>query len=210
MNENDGLSILIVDDDRLFADAARLVLQENGVERVAVISDPEAALLATRTQQPDAVLLEIDRADGRGRALLLELLSQPVAGKVAVFTRAPERAIQPGRMHPHGVIDKACPPDQLLPTLMKVVNGEVVIPEESSGRELGSGDVLAALLQEQLTKREKQMLRLLMEGQSSQEIATQLALTQNTVRTHIQSLLKKLQVHSRVEAAALAAKHQLV
>jgi two-component system nitrate/nitrite response regulator NarL len=66
------------------------------------------------------------------------------------------------------------------------------------------------LLVSQLTAREKEVLGLLVEGTNSARIASQLGISSNTVRTHVQSILTKLQVHSRLEAATLAVRHGLV
>ena len=77
----------------------------------------------------------------------------------------------------------------------------------SSPRRERSGDELMA---EQLTSREVEVLQLLAEGASSIQIADQLHVSPNTVRTHVQGILSKLQVHSRLEAAAFAVRHDLV
>ena len=68
----------------------------------------------------------------------------------------------------------------------------------------------AVLLTEQLTPRERQVLALLVQGASGEAISKPLGISPNTVRTHVQSILTKLQVHSRLEAAAFAVRHHLV
>ena len=75
----------------------------------------------------------------------------------------------------------------------------------------GSGEESdAELLARQLTSREVEVLQLLSEGASSKEISERLSVSPNTVRTHVQGILTKLQVHSRLEAAAFAVRHKLV
>ena len=68
----------------------------------------------------------------------------------------------------------------------------------------------AALLVNQLTPREYEVLSLLAEGANSFQISRTLSISPNTVRTHVQSILVKLQVHSRLEAVAFAARHRVV
>jgi two-component system nitrate/nitrite response regulator NarL len=68
----------------------------------------------------------------------------------------------------------------------------------------------AQLLARQLTPREREVLVMLVEAAPGGEIARSLGISRNTVRTHIQSVMSKLQVHSRLEAAAFAARHRLV
>jgi two-component system nitrate/nitrite response regulator NarL len=63
---------------------------------------------------------------------------------------------------------------------------------------------------QQLTPREREVLALLVEGLSGVVIANRLGISRNTVRTHVQSILTKLQVHSRLEAATFAVRHRLV
>jgi two-component system nitrate/nitrite response regulator NarL len=71
-------------------------------------------------------------------------------------------------------------------------------------------DKAASVLSVTLTDREREVLSLLVEGASGAEMAERLNLSPHTVRTHVQNLLTKLQVHSRVEAAAFAVRHGIV
>ncbi|MBA2725295.1 MAG: response regulator transcription factor [Actinobacteria bacterium] len=92
------------------------------------------------------------------------------------------------------------------------MEGHVVIPQ-NGGRRAGALDPeeeAVALLTNQLTLREKDVLTLLVEGVGSADIADRLAISPNTVRSHVQNVLTKLQVHSRLEAAAFAVRHDVV
>jgi two-component system nitrate/nitrite response regulator NarL len=71
-------------------------------------------------------------------------------------------------------------------------------------------DRFVELLSSSLTPRERQVLQMLARGNGGKDIARELAISVNTVRTHVQSILTKLQVHSRLEAAAFAVRHGLV
>jgi DNA-binding NarL/FixJ family response regulator len=112
----------------------------------------------------------------------------------------------------HGYLMKDTNVSQLLSAIDAVLAGQVVLPSRiarsgSGIREQGS-DV--RLLGQQLTRRELEVLELLTEGANSREISGALGVAPNTVRTHVQSILFKLQVHSRLEAAAFAVRHDLV
>ena len=72
-----------------------------------------------------------------------------------------------------------------------------------------AGDEDVGLLAAQLTAREREVLGLLVRGASGLEIAAELGISRNTVRTHVQSILTKLQVHSRLEAATFAVRHHV-
>ena len=102
---------------------------------------------------------------------------------------------------------------ELVASLRSVNNGEVVVTGRMAQRTREGripDDEDAALLARQLTPRELEVLALLAEGASSESIARRLSVSANTVRTHIQNVLTKLQVHSRLEAAAFAVRHGIV
>jgi two-component system nitrate/nitrite response regulator NarL len=77
------------------------------------------------------------------------------------------------------------------------------------GSRNGHGNSNGSLIARQLTERETQVLRLMVDGLNGSQIATKLGISSNTVRTHIQSILTKLQVHSRLAAATFAVRHGL-
>jgi two-component system, NarL family, nitrate/nitrite response regulator NarL len=98
-------------------------------------------------------------------------------------------------------------------SIQAVLNGNVIMPKQLARAAAGDQspeEQHAAMLVKQLTDRERQVLQLLAEGSSGVQIAARLAISPNTVRTHVQSILTKLQVHSRLEAAAFAVRHGLI
>jgi two-component system nitrate/nitrite response regulator NarL len=101
---------------------------------------------------------------------------------------------------------------QLLSAIQVVLSGEVVFPPRiaRSGTSRDARPSQARLLGQQLTPRELEVLEMLARGAGGREIAKSLGVAPNTVRTHVQSILSKLQVHSRLEAAAFAVRHGLV
>jgi two-component system nitrate/nitrite response regulator NarL len=95
--------------------------------------------------------------------------------------------------------------------LRSILDGQVVAPHRlgpASTRVSGTSD--GGFLAEQLTSRERDVLALLVQGAGSHAIASGLGISPNTVRTHVQSILTKLQVHSRLEAATFAVRHGVV
>ena len=109
----------------------------------------------------------------------------------------------------HGYLTKQTEAERFEHVLRSVEDGQTVFPQRQIGAESRerTGDELLA---EQLTTREVEVLQLLAEGASSDHMAEQLDVSPNTVRTHVQGILSKLQVHSRLEAAAFAVRHGLV
>jgi DNA-binding NarL/FixJ family response regulator len=92
-----------------------------------------------------------------------------------------------------------------------VIEGDVVVEVKPPRHRPRSEEQKAAsVLSVTLTEREREVLSLLVEGASSAEMAERLFLSPHTVRTHVQNLMTKLQVHSRVEAASFAVRHGIV
>jgi two-component system nitrate/nitrite response regulator NarL len=141
------------------------------------------------------------------------LEERPGTKVVALTALEDERTVKEAlRMGFHGYVSKNTEGRQFRRVLESVFEGQMVFPERqarSVDRGNGGGSH-AELLAKQLTPREVQVLELLAEGASSAEIARRLTVSPNTVRTHVQGILSKLQVHSRLEAAAFAVRHGVV
>jgi two-component system nitrate/nitrite response regulator NarL len=143
-----------------------------------------------------------------GRRILEEHPEAKVVALTALLSPATVR--EAVRLGFHGYITKDTPVSRFASSLRAVLDGQVVFPRRLAsalGRPRDDGfDLLAA----QLTARELEVLGLMAEGLSGTDIARKLGISTNTVRTHIQSILTKLQVHSRLEAVAFALRRGLV
>jgi two-component system nitrate/nitrite response regulator NarL len=108
----------------------------------------------------------------------------------------------------HGYLTKQTETERFEHVLRSIEDGQSVFPQRQFGRNRERSG--AELLADQLTTREVEVLQLLAEGATSAQMAEKLDVSPNTVRTHVQGILSKLQVHSRLEAAAFAVRHGLV
>jgi two-component system nitrate/nitrite response regulator NarL len=202
-----------VDDHLLFAEAIGQTLAGMGMI-VDVATDAERALSAVREQHPDIVLMDVGLPDENGISLGRAILSEAPDTKVVVLTALEdEETLQDAlRSGFHGYLTKNSEPEKFKRALESVADGQVVF-QHGLGRAIPPGDggsSDAEFLARQLTSRELEVLQLLAEGASSKEISERIAISPNTVRTHVQGILTKLQVHSRLEAAAFAVRHALV
>jgi two-component system nitrate/nitrite response regulator NarL len=109
-----------------------------------------------------------------------------------------------------GYVTKDASVAQFVNSVRSVIDGHLVVPHRLGPAARGDREDHAALLAGQLTPRERQVLALLVEGADGRTVAKRLAISRNTVRTHVQSILSKLQVHSRLEAATFAVRHKIV
>jgi two-component system nitrate/nitrite response regulator NarL len=207
--------VLIVDDHALFAEAIRLTLDAHGVEVVGIVNTVEDGLPAVDRLRPDVALLDIGLPDGSGLALGERVLAEhPEVKVIALSAIGDPRAVRDAlRIGFHGYIIKDTSISRFVTAIEAVLSGEVVVPRAQAPRVAGkqtADEEAVSLLVDQLTPRERQVLELLVEGASGQAIARTLGISPNTVRTHVQNVLTKLQVSSRLEAATFAVRHRIV
>lgn len=205
------IDVLIIEDQRLFGDVIRLTLERLGMTVVAVAESVEAGRTAIDRLGPQLVLLDLGLPDGDGFALGVEILERYPHIKVVAVTatedpRIVRESIQLGFS---GYISKSLTAAAFARSLESILDGQLVAPQ-SKGRSTSGQDHNAAGDVAMLTPREREVLALLAKGATSDEIATALSISRHTVRTHIQSILEKLHVHSRLQAAALALRDGLL
>jgi two-component system, NarL family, nitrate/nitrite response regulator NarL len=207
--------VLIVDDHVLFAEAIKSYLSGKGIDITGTCGTGEEAMEAIRRDRPDLVLLDLGLPDESGLSVGRRIVDTWPGIKVLALTamdsaRAVKEAMISGL---HGYLTKDVPLDRFVSSIESLMDGNMVMPHRLGRRAAGWGSRQerdAALLAGQLTRRERQVLALLAEGASGSLIARRLWLSPHTVRTHVQSILGKLRVHSRLEAAAFAMRHGIV
>lgn len=205
--------VVIGDDHALFLDAASTVLarQNYTVTVAATVADTLAAL---KRDRPDVCLVDRHFGGEDGVAAIRVMIKASAGTKVLVLSADADRkgvlaALQAGA---HGYLHKTRGISALIAAIERVLRGEVVVdlPRADVAR-LGP----AAEYGEQrgiihLTAQERRCLELLLEGQGTAAMARTLAVSRATVRTHVQSVLTKLGVHSRLEAASVATRYRLL
>jgi two-component system nitrate/nitrite response regulator NarL len=183
------------------------------MDAVAVVTSARGALDHLEDDRPDVVLLDVGLPDRSGLAVGREILEWWPEAKLVVVTALddPKAVEEASRAGFRGYLTKDTPVSRFVSSIESIVAGQVVFPHRSAnaGRRTGSGDSVWLLIS-QLTPREREVLGLLVEGADGRTIAARLSISRNTVRTHVQSILTKLQVHSRLEAATLAVRHRVV
>ena len=210
------IRILIVDDHNLFREGLGTILQqEPEIEVVGMAGNVREAVEAVRSLKPDVVLMDFALPDGTG-ADATRMIVQDFPNCKVVFMTMSERdedllaAIRSGAV---GYLLKNMTPSKLVAALRSVYQGESALSRSMTLRlmtELSrtkepepSGDPALG----KLTTREKEVLIELAAGKSNQEIAQQLYISENTVKYHVHSILDKLNLSDRKEAAKFAIKH---
>jgi two-component system nitrate/nitrite response regulator NarL len=205
------LRVVIVDDHELFAEAIQAVLERHGIEVVGIALTGREGISLARFREPDVALVDVALPDMSGIMVGRRILEERPLVKIMALTAlndpaSARQAIQAGF---HGYVTKQIPLARLVDSIRAVADGQAVIPHRLAAAVAGarsSEEQRWDQLSGQLTARERQVLDLLVEGASSQDIARTMSIRSNTVRTHIQNILSKLEVHSRLEAAAYASR----
>jgi two-component system, NarL family, nitrate/nitrite response regulator NarL len=207
--------VLIVDDHRLFAEAIQPALHEAGIDVIAVVDNAREALQSVAEGAPDLVLMDIGLPQEDGIEVGKTLLDRHPETKVLIVTARTDPGLvrQSMRAGFNGYVTKDTPITQFVAAVKTALAGDVVVPKHLARQAAGArspAEEDARRRAEHLTRRELEVLTLLTEGATSEDIAARLTISLNTVRTHIQNILTKLQVRSRLEAAAFAVRFGIV
>jgi two-component system, NarL family, nitrate/nitrite response regulator NarL len=208
------MRVLVVDDHALFTDAILPTLRGMGWDVVDVVRRGEEAIETARRESPDVVMIDLGLPDMGGVDVGTRILADlPGTTVIALTGRRDDGAVKEVQAAGfHGFLTKDIPLPKFAEALSATLRGETVVfprPRVES-RPVTQVDREAELLASQLTPREREVLALLVEGSDNAHIARQLGVSANTVRTHVQSILTKLGVRSRLQAAAFAVKHGVV
>lgn len=210
------MRIVLGGSQRLFIDAMAAALDENGVTVTAVATSPAEVLAAIGRHRPDICLLTA-RFNGQDSFGLLDMIGRryPQVKIVMLADRHdPAASADVRNGAAAGLIRTDQHLTEIMRTLADVLAGEQSVAANfthSRGSELDApvpSD--SSWLLRLLTLREQEVLMLIMEGQSTKQIARSLAISMSTARTHIQSVLVKLGAHSRLEATSMVARFCLV
>ncbi len=203
--------VVIADDQELVRSGLQLVLETRGCEVVGTAGDGRDAVDVTRRTAPDVVLMDIRMPVLDGIAATREITSAGLPSKVLVLTtydldRYVYDALAAGAA---GFLLKATPPDRLVDGIRTVCSGEALLAPSLTQRLIEEylrhpPAAESDLVLDRLTDRERQVLVLMARGKSNGDIAAELVVAQATVKTHVNRILAKLGVASRVQAVVLA------
>jgi DNA-binding NarL/FixJ family response regulator len=203
--------VLIVEDLGMVADALRIGLGASGdLDVVAVEGSLAAGIDAARVLRPDVVLMGFRLPDGEAPAAIPALTRRPSTARVIVLTtsadhRSLTRAVDAGAA---GFLSKDQRLDELVDAIHRVMAGHMVVAPALLPVLLRAGEEGSAALR--LSRREADVLQLMADGASNQEIADQLHLSHHTVRNHVQHIFARLGAHSKLEAVAIGLRRGLV
>ena len=203
------ISVLIVDDHPVVRRGLRVLLEvAGGIEVAGEAGDGDTALALAAEHTPDVILLDLKLPGVDGIAVLGALKARDSAARVLVLTSATEPALArlALRSGAAGVIYKDVDPDALVRAIRSVHDGHLLVAAEAAGSLVRPASPGAGL--DALTGREREVLAELTHGRSNREIARALRIAEKTVKTHVSSVLAKLGVQDRTQAALLAVRQE--
>jgi DNA-binding NarL/FixJ family response regulator len=209
------IRVLLVDDQALVRTGFRLILNaEPDLEVVGEAGDGAAAVEQAAEVRPDVVLMDIRMPGLDGIAATRELVSRGLATRVLMLTTfdLDEYVVDAFRAGASGFLLKTSPGDQLVAAVRTVHTGEALLAPASTRRliEQAVRPPRESPALEVLTARERDVLALLARGLSNAEIAGELVVEASTVKTHVASVLSKLDLRDRVQAVVFAYEAGLV
>ncbi len=212
-----NLRVLVIDDHTLFREGLQGLLSRRNIEVVAATGDGSDGLALAEQHRPDIVLLDMRMPNTDGISVLKQLIEHGMQMPIVILTTSSDERdlIEALRAGARGYLLKDMEPDALVAALRDINAGKTVVAPNLT-------QILAEVVQgksaipdmesspfDELTPRETEILGLLAEGQSNKVIARNLGISDGTVKLHVKAILRKLEVHSRVEAAVMAVEHGL-
>ena len=202
------ITVLIADDHPVVRQGLQVLLSvQDDIEVVGEAADGGQALAMAAELNPHVILLDLKLPDMDGIAVLRELRARGLAARALVLTSASDRDLVPlaVKAGAAGFLYKDVDPDALVRALRSVHDGNTLLAPEAAGLLLRS-EASASTVRGigALTGREREVLAQIADGRSNREIARALRVSEKTVKTHVSSVLAKLGVADRTQAALLA------
>jgi two-component system, NarL family, nitrate/nitrite response regulator NarL len=201
------MRLVLCDDNRILCEALASIFQAHGHRVLAITTSAEEGIAAVSAYHPDVCLLDVRLPEGNGLDVARAIRKCHPDTKVMVLSclTDPEAVSEAKKIGVAGFLRKDQKPDSIMDALSVVAAGGVVFemkvpPRRRQTVAQSRENPLAAL-----SPREREVLRRIVEGQNTTQMAREMNVAVSTLRSYIKSILAKLGAHSRIQAAAIAA-----
>jgi len=206
------MRVLLADDHPLFRDGLATLLQARGMEIVGEASNGLEALTQARALKPDLILMDIHMPQMSGLEATRLIKTEMPEIKIVILTVSDDNAdlFEAIKSGAQGYLLKSMASHVFFEMIQGVTQGEAPISRDLATKILGEfarhlqHDEATAASKVDLTEREIEVLRLVAEGSKNRDIATQLGVTENTIKYHLKNILEKLHLRNRAQAVAYA------
>ena len=211
IRQEQKVKVLMADDHAIVLEGLRLTLEAAGMEILATAPDAHRALDLLQQLNPDVLLTDLHMPGMSGLELLRELREAKPDLKVAILTgEATFESLRQARtFQADGFLSKDLDGDSLAEAIGRIAAGERVYQLSQEKRVGARIDEAMTPSGSHLSNQEIEVLRLLAQALDNREIATALVISENTVKSHVSSILAKLGASNRTQAALWALRHQV-
>jgi len=212
------MRVLLIDDHALFRIGLLELLERRGIEVIDAVGDTDVGMHLARDCAPDVVLLDLRMPGPGGIEVLKRMRAEGSDRRVAMLTTSTDEpdVIASLQCGANGYLLKDMEPDDLVAALEDIVAGKTIVANELTGvlaravrQDKETAEPRLETIFSNLTPREMEILCHLAAGKSNKAIARDLGISDGTVKLHVKAILRKLDVHSRVEAAVIAVEQGL-
>ncbi len=210
---SDKLRVLLVDDHQLFRSGVKALLaRQADIEVVGEAADGLDGVQQARQLRPDIILLDLHMPGVSGREAV-KTLSEDLPGTRVLMLTVSENAddlLDTLHAGAAGYLLKNIDAEYFVDAIRRAAAGDSVVSPEMTGKlvaGLKRAAAVAAPEKDQLSAREREVLVALARGASNKELAREFDLAESTVKIHVQNILRKLKLNSRVQAAVYAVEH---
>lgn len=216
MKMESAVRVLLVDDHTLFRSGIKALLQRQpGFEVVGEAGDGLEGVKRAKSLKPDVVLLDLHMPGTSGREAVQLIVEEAPGARVIMLTVSEDAddLVDCLRAGAQGYLLKNINAEFLLDAVSRAAEGEAVMSPQMTAKLMQNVRAVnkpqPAADHDRLSPREREILGFLARGASNKDIARALDLAESTVKIHIQGILKKLGISSRVQAAVYAVEHDL-
>ena len=210
-----NIKVLIVDDHTVVRKGLKSLLaaKKYGIDVIGEASNGDEAVLQAEQLEPDVILMDLVMPGKSGIEAIREIKGKQPKARILVLTSYAEQdkvieAIQAGA---YGFLLKDTSPDDLVQTIHSVYADKLTLPQELTEMLFSQqpGKTVRPSALDPLTGRERDVLGCIAEGMSNKQVAQQLSISTTTVRSHVSSLLRKLNLENRTQLALFARENRL-
>ncbi|HAN2444514.1 TPA: two-component system response regulator NarL [Escherichia coli] len=204
MSNQEPATILLIDDHPMLRTGVKqLISMAPDITVVGEASNGEQGIELAESLDPDLILLDLNMPGMNGLETLDKLREKSLSGRIVVFSVSnhEEDVVTALKRGADGYLLKDMEPEDLLKALHQAAAGEMVLSEALTPVLAASLRANRATTDNQLTPRERDILKLIAQGLPNKMIARRLDITESTVKVHVKHMLKKMKLKSRVEAA---------